>query len=144
MAYPFYNNPYGYQQPMYDQLQQLRSQSQQPMIQQIGTVDDRIFVQGEIAAQAYLVAPNSFVRLWDSQSNVFYEKRADSSGRPYMETYEYKKRDNLASHPVTESNNTIDYELKINALEKRIRALESRKGVVQYVAESNDDDTEIQ
>lgn len=64
----------------------------QPM-QQPTSRDERLWVQGEDAARAYLMAPNSFVRLWDSTSPVFYEKSTDSTGRPYMDVYEYKKKD---------------------------------------------------
>lgn len=74
-----YYNPYG------NQLQQYQQQYQQP------SQDERIFVQGEDAAKAYLVVANGFVRLWDSTRPVFYEKRADQTGRPYMESFEYKK-----------------------------------------------------
>lgn len=92
MNYPHYgyqqNMMYG--QAMPDQLQQMKqgyfgSVSQQP-------TDERIWVQGQNAAEAYLVAANGFVRLWDSSKPVFYEKRADASGRPSMEMFEYKRK----------------------------------------------------
>lgn len=129
-----YNNFYNpYQQAVPDQLQQLRNQVQQPqMMQSAGTVDDRIFVQGELAAQAYLVAPSSFVRLWDSTQNVFYEKRADQTGRPYMETFEYKK--------LTNAEPKRDYDSRFDEVEKRLRALE---GVMNYVPESNADNSTV-
>lgn len=115
MAYPFFNANYP-QYPQYgampDQLQQYRTQNiQQPQ------QDERIYVQGRGSAEAYLVAPGAFVRLWDTNENVFYEKRADMNGRPYMETYEYHKRDQIPEQH-------IDYEEKIKALEERIAALE--------------------
>lgn len=136
MAYPYYNYsglPYNQTnyQPVPDQLQQLRGQ-QMPLMQtqMPGTSDDRIFVQGELAAQAYLVAPNSFVRLWDSTSNTFYEKRADASGRPYMEAYEYKlKTQEKVTQTVPDQTDKIDYMEKINALEKRIMVLEKKGSV---------------
>lgn len=93
--------------------------------------DDRIWVQSELAAESYLVAPNSFVRLWDSNLPCFYEKRTDVSGRPLpMEKYEYKK---VTAAPV----GGIEDQLK--ALEERIKALE---GVGHE--QSNADDTTIQ
>lgn len=55
--------------------------------------EEKIYVQGEASARAYLVSPNSFVRLWDSSRNVFYEKHADGMGRPTMEAYEYNRID---------------------------------------------------
>ncbi len=41
-----------------------------------------IWVQGEAAAKAYLVAPGKSVLLMDSESNKFYIKSADASGMP--------------------------------------------------------------
>ena len=73
----------NYQPMNYQQNQQQSSQSSQ---------DERIWVTSQSAAEAYLVASNGFVRLWDSSCNKFYEKSADYSGRPYpMKVYEYKE-----------------------------------------------------
>lgn len=110
MAYPNYPYPscqpgYYPQQPVPDQLAQLRQQqmAQQIMQQPVQMmapsppmgqpVDDRIWVQGESAATAYLVAANGFVRLWDSTAPVYYEKRADAQGKPLpMEIFDYTRR----------------------------------------------------
>lgn len=99
--------------------------------------DERIWVQGINSAEAYLVAPNSFVRLWDSSAPVFYEKRADATGRPMpLETYEYKRIE--AQKP---NEATIDYVKEIEALKERITALEStKKEVKKNVSKSNADD----
>lgn len=115
--YPYYNNQFFGNQQI---------QPQQ---------DERIWVQGIEGANAYLVAPNSFVRLWDSQSNVFYEKHTDAIGRPYTEIFEYtKKSDQKPQVAVTSS-----YDSQIEELEKRISALE--KGVNKN--ESNGNDTTV-
>ena len=54
--------------------------------------DERIWVTNQQAAEAYLVAANSFVRLWDSSQPRFYEKSADYTGRPMtMKVFEYKE-----------------------------------------------------
>ncbi|MCQ2507286.1 MAG: hypothetical protein MJ097_00695 [Dorea sp.] len=148
MNYPYFN--YG-QYPVMDNLQYMKQQQMQPVnqFQNGASQDDKIFVQGELSAQAYLVAPNSFVRLWDSTQNVFYEKRADQTGRPYMEVYEYKKRDNLTAQPVSNNSHAIDYEDKINALSKEISTLRGkiealeRKGADINDAESNTDDPAV-
>lgn len=140
MAYPAYQYP-GYQpyysQPVPDQLAQIRQQQmQQQMIQQAqmpaqpvplmqpGPVDDRIWVQGESAATAYLVTANGFVRLWDSTAPVFYEKQADSQGKPLpMVVYDYKRRgdDPAPVAPVP------DYESRLEAIEKRLDAVEKKR-----------------
>lgn len=108
-------NPYLYQQ-MYQQ-QTPQAPQQQP--EQNG--DGKIWVQGEEAAKAYLVTPGGFVRLWDSQNNVFYEKQTDQAGRPYMNTFRYEQ--------ITAEEKQVpdEYLDKIKALEDRVKALESRR-----------------
>lgn len=71
------------------------SQYQQTPPQQTQPTDDRIFVANAAAAEAYLVAPNGFVRLWDSAAPRFYEKVADASGRQFpMTVYTNTRRQN--------------------------------------------------
>lgn len=100
--------------------------------------DERIWVQNETSAEAYLVAPNGFVRLWDSNKPIFYEKRADATGRPYpMEAYEYTK---IASNRgLDNEGEQLAIKEQIEALSRRIEALE---GGMRN--ESNADDTTIQ
>mgnify|MGYP006959864866 FL=1 len=154
-----YNPYYGYQPyspPVPDQLAQLRyNQGMQQGIQQgfqgFGqqqNSDERIWVQGKNAAEAYLVAANGFVRLWDSNGQVFYEKRADASGRPCMETYEYKRLG--AELPKTESENKSsvnDYSKEIDSLKARLAALEKRLNdggrANANVSESNANDSAV-
>lgn len=81
-----YANPY--QQP-----------TQQPQIfpsQMSGTSagqpNDRIWVQGEAGAKAYLIAPNATVTLWDSESPTIYIKSADANGMPSTQILDYTDR----------------------------------------------------
>ncbi len=85
--------------------------------------DDKIYVQGIEAAKAYLVTANGFVRLWDSQSNVFYEKRADASGRPSIMAYEYKPLD-MTAQKAPQDGFADGMEERLSALEKRLTAIE--------------------
>lgn len=104
--------------------------------------DERIWVQNEAQADAYLVAPNSFVRLWDSSSNKFYEKRADASGRPLpMDTFEYKRIQPASA--TLEAKPTVDYLSEINALKERVDALESTKGAKKNANKSDADDSAV-
>ena len=89
--------PYPYQPPMPDQLAQLRGAQYQPMPQQIPQVQPQqaqaggqsmVWVSGEAEAMAYLVAPNSAVALWDSNSPTIYLKQADASGKPSIKVYD--------------------------------------------------------
>lgn len=90
-----YNNFYGYQNAYpYGQMYQ---QPQQPQQQ---SVDDRLWVPNEAAANAYMVTAGGFVRLWDSNAPVFYEKQADAAGRALpMVVYEYKPRSAAPAQP---------------------------------------------
>ena len=94
------------------------------------TADERIWVQSQIAAESYLVAPNGFVRLWDANRPMFYEKRADASGRPYpLEVYEYKKAIPQITQEEVINANTDELKEQIEALTQRIEALETKRGV---------------
>ena len=85
--------------------------------------DDRIWVQNEISADAYLVAPNGFVRLWDSQKPVFYERRTDSTGKPQpLEAYKYER---IPTRFDAESKRqATDYTEQLDAIISRIEAIE--------------------
>ena len=91
-----YNNyfPAGYQ-PMqyYPQNQQMvqQPQMQQPQPQQQAVTDIK-WVQGEAGAKSYMVAPNTSVTLWDSESQVIYIKSANASGLPTMTVIDYTIR----------------------------------------------------
>lgn len=91
-----YPNNYSPYQNMYYQNyqqapQQNYSQSQSMPLQQSQVPqDEKLYVASKAAAEAYYVVPNGFVRLWDSNRNVFYEKRADANGRLFpMQSFVY-------------------------------------------------------
>ena len=108
--------------------------------------DERIWVQNETSAEAYLLAPGGFARLWDSSTNRFYEKRADATGRPLpMEVYEYTRV--LPQNEVLNSNaDKIPME-EINArfdeITSRIDALEKVKKVTKNAKQSDADDSGV-
>lgn len=94
--YPYYYQPYQpYQPPMADQLMQLRQNQYQPNMQQVPqqqVAPSIVWVQNEMEAANYLVAPNSAVTLWDSNAPVVYLKQADASGKPSMKIYDLVER----------------------------------------------------
>ena len=93
--YPYYYQPYQpYQPPMADQLMQLRQNQYQPNMQQGPQQQSPsiVWVQNEMEATNYLVAPNSAVTLWDSNAPVVYLKQADASGKPSMKIYDLVER----------------------------------------------------
>jgi len=82
---PYYPQPYNNYVPQVQPMQQVQ-QVQQPQQASNGL----IFVQGENAAKAYLVPPNTTVLLMDSESQKFYIKSADASGMPMpLRIFEY-------------------------------------------------------
>lgn len=80
-----------YQPPMADQLAQLR-QSYQPAAQQ-PQQSPILWVQGEEAAKAYMVAPGATVMLMDSEGQSFYLKSTDPQGMPLpLRIFDYVER----------------------------------------------------
>ena len=85
-----------------------------------------IWVSGEAGAKAYLVAPNTTVQLWDSESQTIYLKSADASGMPSMKYIDYVIRD--ANPPVQASYVEEDKYIskdELNAVKGQISALQS-------------------
>jgi len=89
-----FNNgfPVGYQpyQPFTQPYTPVQVQNQNlAPVQQNGI----IWVQGEAGAKSYLIAPNTTVQLWDSESQTIYLKSADASGMPTMKVLDYTIRE---------------------------------------------------
>lgn len=129
----FGNYNYYPAQGQLEQFKQPYVQQYQPMQPIRPNNDERIWVNGLAQAEDYLIAPNSFVRLWDSTEQVFYEKRADASGRPTLDTYEYKCR--KATEPFKAESGADIYKEQLNAIETRLDKLERKLN-----HESNTDD----
>lgn len=126
--YPYYYQPYQpYQPPMADQLAQLRQNQYQPNMQQVPQQQSPsiVWVQNEMEAANYLVAPNSAVTLWDSNAPVVYLKQADASGKPSMKIYDLVER---TQRPVQSPQaSAVEYAplSRLEALEGRLDALAS-------------------
>lgn len=132
-----YNNgyPVTYQQyyPQYQQQQPMVQQAQQ---QQQSTNSGLIWVQGENAARAYMVAPNQSVMLMDSDSNTFFIKSADASGMPMpLRIFDYKERTQTQQQhsPIAEPSAPVQPEIDLSGyvtreeFEKRISELAAVK-----------------
>lgn len=129
MAYtPYYPGyqPMYYQPPMPDQLAQLRGQQFQPaqQPQQAPVSPSIVWVQNEMEAANYLVAPNSAVTLWDSNAPVVYLKQADASGKPSMKTYDLVERTQRPAQAPAVEYAPLS---RLEALEARIEALSAPK-----------------
>lgn len=128
-----YNNyyPAGYQ-PMqyYPQIQNLQNVPQQAQQQNSNGI---IWVQGEAGAKSYLVAPNSTVTLWDTESQTIYVKSADTSGMPAMKILDYTMRDNPQTsriHPQSDYATKEDVSLikeEIESLRAKFEVMEGKK-----------------
>lgn len=103
MAYPYgYQNPY-YPQPMPDNLMQMRQMQQpqmqpqmQPQIQNPIAQGGVQWVNGEMEARNWMVAPNAAIALWDSSAPTVYLKQADASGKPTLKIYDLVERTETA------------------------------------------------
>ena len=108
----------------------------QPIYQPAPAAQNRqnnlIWVQGEAGAKSYLVAPNSTVQLWDSESQTIYLKSADASGMPSMKVLDYTIRENAqnrANYPSPDQNDKFSgYATKeeIRAISDEMAALQKR------------------
>lgn len=114
-------------QPMYYQPQY------QPVVQQAPATQAQnnvIWVQGEAAARGYLMAPNTTLALWDSETNTIFLKTTDAAGMPSMKILDYTIRDMTpVNAPVAASgiqgNNSPAYATKadVDALAGQLQAL---------------------
>lgn len=68
------------------------------------------WVNGEVGAQAYLVAPNSAVILMDSDNPVFYIKTSDISGKATIQAFRYEEIKQDSPAPI--SAQKMDYVTK--------------------------------
>lgn len=112
--------PQMYQQPSYQS-------SYQPQITPQNQSGGIIWIQGESAAKSYLVAPNSTVVLFDSESQTIYLKSADATGLPSMRVLEYTIRDQKTREGVL-GQPTGDFATKqeIDALRAEMEQIKAR------------------
>lgn len=82
-----YYQPQAATPPLMDNLAQMRSQQAR-----IPAPSGIVWVQGEAAAKAYLVAAGNTVPLWDSEAQTIYIKSVDQSGMPAMRIIDYTER----------------------------------------------------
>ena len=110
-----------------------------------------IWVQGEEAAKAYLVAPNSTVVLWDSEKHVIYIKTADHTGVPSMRILDWTEHSDTLPTKATEHACSCgdkfvtkeDFEAlqaNVERLTKRIDGMSKPKSKIMKRAEEEDDE----
>ena len=123
-----YNNyfPMGYQQYYPQQNNMMQQNNQAPQQNNYAPNQNLIWVQGEAGAKSYLVAPNSTVTLWDTESETIYIKSADASGMPNMKVLDYKIRGNAVETANIPMQNGFATKDDLNALRDELTALKAR------------------
>lgn len=124
--YGSYQPPY-YQPPMQDQLAQLRQQYQPVPQQPAQPGQNIVWVNGEQEAMGYLVAPNSAVALWDSNSPTIYLKQADASGKPSIKIYDLVERTSGPRTPQQAAGAEFATKAELQALAARLDALTAKE-----------------
>lgn len=85
-----------------------------------------IWVQGEAGAKSYMVAPNTTVQLWDSESQTIYLKSADASGMPSMRIIDYTIRDNAPKTPNLAANSDFVTKDELQTVINELNALKAK------------------
>lgn len=159
VAYPAPNYYNGYNGVVPDQGNRFAGQYQntapiatmpmpQTMTQQIGgyPTDDRIWVQGDAGAKAYLVARGSTVTLWDSDSQpskqIIYIKTVDPNGVPSMQGYFLTGISQVATPTQNIPMDNFVTREEFFALEERINALASKEQTKPVKSNKSKEDVE--
>lgn len=116
MAYPF---PATYQ-PYYPNYQQPNINPVQPQQTAQQVSNGLIWIQGIEAAKSYMVAPNTTVALWDSESQTVYLKSADASGMPSMRILDYEIREDAHRNHKMWSESDFATKSEVSAIQKQI------------------------
>lgn len=137
--YPYYYQPY--QPPMADQLTQLRQAQYQPVQPPQQHQSPIIWVQGEEAAKAYMVAPGNSVLLMDSEGSTFYLKSSDAQGMPMpLRIFDYTER--TAQRPAQAQMPQVDEfvtRTEFEALAARLDALAAPKQAAKKTVKEEPD-----
>ena len=81
-----------YKAPYQPQIQQPTMPQQNIPMSQNQPKSDFIFVLSKVEAEAYPVAPNNTVTLWDKNEPIIYIKSADANGMPSMRVLEFAEQ----------------------------------------------------
>lgn len=125
MAYaPYYGYQPSYYQPMVTDQQRQNNFAAVPQPTQQPQQSPIIWVQGEEAAKAYLVAPGNSVLLMDSEGNRFYLKSTDVQGMPMpLRVFDYTERTSQAQESRPANPAEFVTRAEFDALAARIEKL---------------------
>ena len=119
MAYNSYF-PAGYA-PDYNAEDAFNPPQANPQAMQNRAQNGFIWVQGEVGAKGFPVAPNTTVQLWDSDAQVIYLKSADATGMPSMKILDYMIREQ--THPAVGVPRETPDDITREEFEKRLSEL---------------------
>ena len=122
-----YYFPQGYQPAYYPQMQQPQMQVQ-PQAQ---PSTDIKWVQGEAGAKSYMVAPNTSVTLWDSETHTIYIKSANASGMPSMTIIDYTIRNEASPGKAVLAESDFAKQSDVDYLKKEIESLRAKFGEME-------------
>lgn len=113
-------NPYMYaQQPNVAPYSNVSNQGYNlPNQAQSNKYDDRIWVQGEVGAKAYLVAPMNTVTLWDTESQTIFIKSVNANGMPVMTKARYTFEQDKPEAPKADYITREEFEKAIKELKE--------------------------
>lgn len=133
MNYPYYGNPYML--PMQDNLAQLRQQQMmQPQMpaqtaqpQQMQT--SVVWISGgKEEANGFMVAPNSRVIIFETNSMVFHIKERDASGTPIpMRTFNYTEEAENKPHDTKKMDDKFVTRKEFDALAALVSEMKGKK-----------------
>ena len=110
------NPNYNYYPAYYSQPQNIYTHNSQGGI---------VWVRDKAEAEAYPMAPNSAVALWDSSSPSIYLKQTDASGRPIIKVFDLVERSILPDNPLKDDlPNYVSFD-DIKPLDEAIKAIRS-------------------
>lgn len=133
MNYPYYGNPY--MSPMQDNLAQLRqqqmmlpqmpAQTAQPQQMQTSVV---WISGGKEEANGFMVAPNSRVIIFETNSMVFHIKERDASGTPIpMRTFNYTEEAENKPHDTKKMDDKFVTRKEFDALAALVSEMKGKK-----------------
>lgn len=133
MNYPYYGNPY--MSPMQDNLAQLRQQQMMQPQMPVQTAQPQqmqtsvVWISGgKEEANGFMVAPNSRVIIFETNSMVFYIKERDASGTPIpMRTFNYTEEAENKPHDTKKMDDKFVTRKEFDALASLVSEMKGKK-----------------
>lgn len=125
MATPYTNYFPATYQPVYPQQIQYQQPVQQVQPQQ-PQGNGIVWVQGEGAARSYLLAPNTSIVLFDSESPAFYIKTTDQSGMPTLRKFTFEEITGSEQVPTQKADVEFATKEEVEELRKIINSMKNQ------------------